>query len=500
MIGKAPAHTAAVGVSLPNLTPMAALLRRYRLFLTLGLLAVIAAAFTGGLLRARGDVTYVSVPVTRQTLTQSVTASGTVNPQDTINVGTQASGTISEIDVHYNSRVRKGQVLARIDASQMQAQLSQAQANLAQAQAQAGAQSANAQGAQSGIAVAQAGIQSADANVGKAQSALQLANDTVTRDKALIGQGYISQSQYDADRAAASGAQSAYEAAQAAAAQARAQTSQSTAQAVGSAYSAQAQGAAVQAAAAVVTQDQYTMQHSVITSPVDGTVIARNVSVGQTVAASFQTPTLFTIAQDLKKMQVDINVGEPDIGNVRTGDAVTFSVLAYPNRAFHGVVSQIRVAPTTVNNVVTYDVVTLVNNASNTLLPGMTANATIAVKTAPNAVVVPLQALAFHPATSVKRERAGGLSSPWGRTASGAGGAAQNGARGRIYLQRGGKLVAMPVRVDLVSGTQAAVAPLRGALRTGDRVITGVGSSAAAPQHTASRPGPAMGIGRAFHG
>lgn len=470
------------------------------MLLLLALAALGIAALLGTLLRAKGGAAFATTPVVRQTLTQSVTASGTVNPQNTVNVGTQASGTISEIYVDYNSRVTKGQVLARLDPSQMQAQLAQAQAGLAQAQAQAGAQSESAQSAVSGIAVAQAAVASADANVLKAQSSLQLANDTLARDKELIGQGYISQSQYDTDRTAAAGAQSALEAAQAAAAQARAQASQSSSQAAGSAYSAQAQSAAVQAAAAVVQQDRYTMQHGVITSPVNGTVIARNVSVGQTVAASFQTPTLFTIAQNLKKMEVDINVGEPDIGNVAPGDAVSFSVLAYPNRTFNGVVSQVRVDPTTVNNVVTYDVVTLVNNPSNALLPGMTANATIAVKTARNALVVPLQALAYRP-TGVKSMARGGSASPWGQTAAGTGGSVQSGDRGRIYVQRAGRAVALPVRIDLVSGAQAAVTPLRGSLHAGEAVITGTGTGSSGSPHAAAHTGgPAMGIGRAFHG
>ncbi len=165
----------------------------------------------------------------------------------------------------------------------------------------------------------------------------------------------------------------------------------------------QAAQAGVAAAQAQVEQDELNIQRAVITSPVDGTVIARDVSVGQTVAASLQTPTLFSIAQNLHKMEVDINVGEPDIGNVRPGDAVSFSVLAYPNQTFTGTVSQVRVNPTTVNNVVTYTVITLVNNPNNALLPGMTANATIEVKTAKNALVVPTQALSFRPTGTSQR-------------------------------------------------------------------------------------------------
>ena len=145
--------------------------------------------------------------------------------------------------------------------------------------------------------------------------------------------------------------------------------------------------------------------------------MARDVSVGQTVAASLQTPTLFSIAQDLGKMEVDINVAEPDIGNVKPGDTVDFSVLAYPNRTFHGTVAQVRINPQTVNNVVTYDVVVLVDNRDGALLPGMTANATIDVATAKNALVVPLSALQWSPhanASTGTASSAAGSQSPWG--------------------------------------------------------------------------------------
>jgi HlyD family secretion protein len=240
------------------------------------------------------------------------------------------------------------------------------------------------------------------------------------------------------------------------------------------------------------------MQRATIVSPVDGTVVSRQVSVGQTVAASLQTPTLFSIAQDLHKMEVDINVGEPDIGNVRPGDAVTFSVLAYPNETFKGTVSQVRVNPTTVNNVVTYTVITLVNNAQGKLLPGMTANANIAVQTAKNALVVPLQALSFRPAGSFKgtHRRAaatGGAASPWGQTAGGAGGSVTAGSTGTIFVQRNGKPSPVRVKVSLVSGTQAAVTPLRGTLQAGDAVI--VSSSGSQNSSTRSSASSSRGFG-----
>jgi HlyD family secretion protein len=227
--------------------------------------------------------------------------------------------------------------------------------------------------------------------------------------------------------------------------------------------------------------------------------VARSVSVGTTVAASLQTPTLFSIAQDLNKMEVDVAVGEPDIGNVRAGDGVDFSVLAYPNANFHGVVSQVRINPTTTNNVVTYDTVVLVDNQAGKLLPGMTANATIDVAKTDNALVVPLAALSYQPrfaaAGGHKRRGAatGGSSSaananapasnnasPWGTTTGSAASSANPGATSRIFVLRDGKLVPVRVTVGLTNGTQAAVKPVSGTLVAGDAVVTADSSTTAA--------------------
>ncbi len=499
---------------------------------------VIAAIVTASLVavHARAGTAYQTAPVVRQDLSQTVTASGTVNPQNTVNVGTQVSGTISQIYVDFNSHVKKGQVLARIDSSQLQAQLAQAQAALAQAQAQAAAAASTATGQQSAIVASQAtsqaqianaqaaiaGIATAQANVSKAQSAYDLAQQTVNRDNALLSQGYIAQSQADSDKSSLIGAQSALQSAQAAVLQARAQASASSSQSQASAAqstqsfstaassqdSAAAAAAAVQSAQAMVQQDQLNVQRTVITSPVDGTVIARNVSAGVTVAASLQTPTLFSIAQDLKKMEIDIAVGEPDIGSIKPGDTVAFSVLAYPTQMFAGIVSQVREAPTTVGNVVTYTVITRVNNPDGKLLPGMTANATINVQTVKNALVVPAQALSWKPTSgtsgSHKRSARSATSgaSPWGQT-SGGGSVATASGRGLIFVDQGGKATPIPVTVNLLSGTQAAVTPLRGTLATTDNVIVSSGSStspAASTTRTGSGAGGGMGsLGRALH-
>ena len=342
------------------------------------ILAVVVAIVA---LRGHTAVTYVTKPIVRQTLILSVTASGTVNPQNTVTVGTQVSGIISQLYVDFNSKVKTGEVLARINPNTIQAQLDQADANLAQAQASATEADANTTAQAAGATAAQTAIP-------KAQAALTTAQEQLTRDQSLLKQGYVPQEAVQTDQSTVSQDEAALAQAQAAYTQSQAQTQ---AQGAG----ANAADAAVQAAQATVQQDAINLTNTVITSPVNGTVIARDVSVGQTVAASLSAPTLFSIAENLDKMEVDINVGEPDIGGISPGNTVTFTVLAYPTTIFTGNVTQVRINPQTLNNVVTYDVVVDVANPKGTLLPGMTANATIETASASNALIVPLAALQF---------------------------------------------------------------------------------------------------------
>jgi HlyD family secretion protein len=527
--------------------------RRPRWWFVVAAVAVIVAIVVSVIaVRSRAAaVTYTTVPVQTGSLSQTVTASGTLNPQNTINVGTQISGTISEIDADFNAHVRKGQVLAKIDPSSFQAALDQARASLAQSAAQAQASGATASGGPAAVAAAQAqaqaqaaaarvaaansdasraAIATAQSNVVKAQSALALAQQTVARDRALLAQGYIAQAQADADVSNATAAQSALDGARVAVTQAQAQSAasaasvaQATAQQAAQSDQAGVQGATAAAQAAThdagvaaigiqqaqVKQAEQNLAHTIITSPVDGTVIARGVSIGQTVAASFSTPTLYTIAQDLTKMELDLAVGEPDIGRLRAGDGVDFTVLAYPNRTFHATVQQVRQNPTTVSNVVTYQTVVIVSNTDGALRPGMTANATIAVAHVDNATIVPLAAFGYNPPSgSVSRTRrsrggagatgtpgaagasasnqsqrggnagnAGGNASPWGKTSAASSGAVTPGGTARIFVQRGGALVPVLVKIGLVADTQASVTPLRGTLSANDQVVVGDSSS-----------------------
>ncbi|HEX4014960.1 MAG TPA: efflux RND transporter periplasmic adaptor subunit [Candidatus Cybelea sp.] len=467
---------------------------------------LLAGLLVWAVLHSRSHVQAITSPVVTQTLVQSVTASGTVNPQNLVTVGTQVSGTIASIDVDYNSKVKQGQVLARLDTSTLQAQLDQARAGLVQAQAAVAQAAGSAGSASAGIGVASANdaadtaaVASAKASVAKTQAALALAQKTAARDGALLAQGYVAQSAVDADRSSVAQDQGDIAVAQAAVAQTQAQAAAGAATVNEQASTASSQVAGVQAAQAnvaaaqaVVRQDELNLEHAVITSPVDGTVVARDVSVGQTVAASLQTPTLFSIAQNLGKMEVDINVGEPDIGGVRAGDAVAFSVLAYPNQLFRGTVAQVRINPQTLNNVVTYDVVVYAANAGGQLLPGMTANATIAIASAQNALTVPVSALHTTATSSA---------TPWGNASDTGTSNVSAGSAATLIVERDGRATPIHVRVTLSNGTLAAVQPVENdTLATNDRVVTGWATPKRSARTASSSPMNASPVGGGMRG
>jgi HlyD family secretion protein len=474
--------------------------------------ALAAALAVAALVHARlqPEIRYITTPVVRGDLVQTVTASDTVNPQDLILVGTQVSGTILEIDADYNSVVKTGQVLARIDPTSLQAQLAAAGAAEAQSRdvaaagaAAAGSAEANAASARESIAAARAALASAQSQVGKSAAALDLARLTLHRDRLLLVRGFVPQAQADADAANLAAMDAADAAARIAIRQAQAQldvqgaaarASESQAQSAAASASANGRGIEVQHEATRVAR--YNRDHSVIVSPVDGTVIQRNVSVGQTVAASLQTPTLFTVARDLSKMEVDVAVGEPDIGGVRAGDVADFTVLAYPNRTFHGTVDQVRQNPTTVNNVVTYDTVVYVRNADGALLPGMTAAASIHVAKVRHGLIVPVAALQYAP-QQTERARTTAPStatrSPWGTTDAALTRTIVAGRDGRVFVVRDGAPARVAVHVLLVSNTQAAVAPAGARLVPGDRVAvadssTQIAAEAGAPKSALAVP------------
>lgn len=476
--------------------------RRLAIVLTILAIAIVAAGFIALRLNAARAVTYTTAPVVRKDLLHTVTAEGTVNPQNTILVGTQDSGTILSQNVDYNSVVKKGQLLTRLDPTSFRAALSNAQASESQALSAWTASVSNADAArqnvdvaQKNVAAAQQALDAARSQVAKAQAALNLANVTLSRDRQLLAQGFVPQSQADTDFANAVAAKSAYDAAKIAVTQAEAQLQAqvaaqraSTAQANSAQASALAARHAVDVQRAAVEVARYNFDNTFIRAQVNGTIIARNITVGQTYAASLQTPTLFTMGQNLTKMQVDVAVGEPDIGGVRAGDIADFSVLAYPNRTFHGVVYQVRINPTTVNNVVTYDTVVYVDNKDGALYPGMTApSVQIHVAKTAHALVVPIAALQYAPPESARPRnaaRAGAASSPWGMTEAALTRTIIAGRDGRLFVLSNGKLSHVRVHVVLITDTEAAVTPIQGTLNPNDAVVTADSTSQMASQQT----------------
>jgi HlyD family secretion protein len=321
--------------------------------------------------------------VERGSISALVTANGTINPVITVLVGSQVSGTIQKLYADYNSRVKMGQLIAQIDPAIFQAQVSQAKAKVENARAAL-------LNAQADIASARSNIESSKANVIKARVSVDDTKRNLNRSLELFSRNLIAASDRDS-------AQTAYDSAVAQLEAAQAQQKASEAQLDSAQAKLGAARAQIKQAEAELELAQVNLDHTKITAPVTGIVISRNVDVGQTVAASLQAPTLFTIAQDLTEMQVDTNVSEADIGRVAVGQETTFTVDAFPNLTFQGKVTDIRNAPVTVQNVVTYNVVIQVKNPDLKLRPGMTANASILVARKDNVLRIPNSALRFRP-------------------------------------------------------------------------------------------------------
>ena len=369
--------------------------------LVIGSAAVVALSLGAwGTLRGPRAVQYRTAPVECGDIASTVTATGTPNAVVTVQVGSQVSGNILALYADFNTRVKKGQVVARIDPQIYQARVDQANATLnAQKAAVINAQ-AQIDKAEADVSSAQAAVANAQANAVRSQSAVKDAktkNDTAQlelKDGILARQDAdTAQATYDQAVANLDAANAQVKAAQdnVRGAQAGVRVAQTGLD------SAEAQ---VKQSQAALAQAQADLDHTYILAPVDGVVVSRNVDVGQTVAASLQAPTLFSIAQDLTKMQVDTNVSEADIGRVRVGMPATFTVDAYPTQVFQGRVTQIRQAAINVQNVITYDAVISVANPDLKLFPGMTANVKILVAEAHDALKVPDAALRFRPANA----------------------------------------------------------------------------------------------------
>lgn len=349
--------------------------------------------------RSRGSDAseFVTEPVTRGPIVRAVTATGTVNPVTVVQVGTYVSGPIVAINVDFNSPVKAGQLMAKIDPRPFAAQVDLASAALGNAQAQ----------------------------LRKDQANLAYQKITYERDQVLLKQKVVSHDQLDNQLSA---------------------FDQAVAQVGLDQASIRQQEASLRAA-------KLNLYYTNIISPVDGTVVSRDVDVGQTVAASYQTPTLFLVAKDLTKMQVDSNVSESDIGGIRQGQTAEFTVDAYTRRIFSGTIAQVRQAPITVQNVVTYDVVVSVSNPELLLMPGMTANITIVTERRDNVLRVPLRALAFSPR--------GHRQSPSRDN--------QSEYSAHVWVENGNQLHRVKITRGLDDGNYVAV--LSGDLKPGDNVV-----------------------------
>jgi len=354
-------------------------------------------------------VSYKTATIERGAIVSSISATGTVNAVTTVLVGSQVSGTILKLYADYNSRVQKGQPIAEIEPALFLAQVEQARGNWLNAQA----------------------------SLLKAKVTLADAHRTLERNRRLLAEGVVSQSDFDASQTVYESAQVGIKAAEASLTQTR----------------------------GALHQAETNLRNATIRSPVDGIVISRNVDVGQTVAASFQTPTLFTIAQNLTKMQIETSVDESDISRAQLGQPVTFTVDAYPERTFSGSVTQIRSAPITVQNVVTYVVVVQVDNRDLLLKPGMTANVSIETARKEGVLKLPSAALRFKPRDGTDTEKP--TAKPGMPQGRGKAGVAAPGPK--VYLLKDGKPVATPVQTGM--NDTGFVEVTDGPLKEGDEVI-----------------------------
>jgi len=344
------------------------------------LVAVFVYAFTS---RTDNKVQYQTAAVQRGDIRAQVEATGTINAVTSVQVGSQVSGTILKLYVDFNSQVKKGQLIAELDPNLFQGNLMQAQADFENARANAAA---------------------AKANLEKAKATAVQTKADYERTLGLTKEGVLSQQALDLAKSNADASAAAVSAADAQVRQADAQ---------------------VQQKAATVKVAQTNLNYTKIAAPIDGTVINRAVDVGQTVAASLQAPTLFTIAQDLTKMRVYAKTDESDVGRIRPGQPVTFKVDAVPNETFRGQVQEVRMNATVVQNVVTYDTIVAFDNPDRKLFPGMTAYVTIPVAHADNVLKIPNGALRFKPDLDPKQLQA--LCEKYGVTGGACGGPGRRG-------------------------------------------------------------------------
>jgi len=408
---------------------------RKRWLFTVALLALAAAGLSVWQPWQKSDISlkYRFGKVERGALSAAVSASGTLSALVTVQVGSQVSGLIKEIKADFNSPVKQDQVIARLDPETFESRVTQAEADL--------------KAADSATEVARGTLSVRQAEVNKARIALDEALRNLERKRNLIAQGFLSAAELDSAQSVAETAREQLQLAQANASVANAQVA-----------SAQAQAGQRSAA---LNQARIELERTVIRSPVDGVVISRNVDVGQTVAASFQAPVLFSIARDLRQMEVNVAVDEADVGRVQTGQKMRFTVDAFPGERFMAKVTQIRKAPQTSNNVVTYSVMATLDNPDLKLLPGMTASARILTEERKDVLILPNEALRFRPVqadgTPIKLEVRGREEGP--------------GIPGRVWVLKEGKPAPLSVRLGVSDGKNTEM--LKGEISEGAELILG---------------------------
>ncbi|HKE61483.1 MAG TPA: efflux RND transporter periplasmic adaptor subunit [Nitrospira sp.] len=380
-------------------------------------LAIAGYVFFNG--ERKVPVRYRTAMVERGSIVSVVTATGSINPVVSVQVGTQVSGMIKSLHADFNSVVKAGDIVATIDSEPFRARRDQAASNLEMAQA----------------------------NVARARTEQAQRRRELDRAKSLVSQQFVSQNDVDVAITNSQGAD--------------AQVNVSMAQ--------------VKQAEAALNATELELKYTTIRSPVNGIVVARNVEVGQTVAASFATPNLFLIALDLTKMQVDTNVSESDIGGINEGKEATFTVDAYPGVPFSGTIRQVRLAPINVQNVVTYNVVVAVDNKDLRLKPGMTANVSIVVAQRDNVLKVPNAALRFVPPKSEQGEPRQAATKPTTREGGGQAMPVTLGAAPQrpIWKQEdNGDLSSVAVQTGISDGSSTEI--VSEAVAEGDQVIVGI--------------------------
>jgi HlyD family secretion protein len=425
-------------------------------------------------------------------LTAAVSATGNLNAVITVQVGSQVSGQIKELLVDFNSVVKKSQVVARIDPDIFTAKVTQAKADVDSAKATVLNQQAQIERSRADVENARAAFAEAKAQTAKAQVAVVDTKRDYDRKTELFTRQLIAKSDLDSSQAAHDSATAQLDSARAHEQALESAIQSSIAQLRVTEAMLVSARAQVEQKDAALKQAQLDLDHTTIRAPVDGVVVSRQVDVGQTVAASLQAPVLFTIAQDLTKMQVETSVDEADIGRIKVDDRASFTVDAFPGETFVGTVTQIRKAALVVQNVVTYTVIVAVANPSGRLLPGMTANVKLVFAHKPSVLKVPNSALRFRPAgaesgTPVVPAGPGTA----GKTPASKGGEARGDVAGRAWVfGPDGKVAAVTLTLGLSDGSFTEV--LRGDLREGQEVIVGLAGGSTGRGASQPQSGPRL--------